>query len=201
MPRTKSAEIVADGTPVMHTPRGASPRGLRSDTFVSRPPGPPPVTVPGPEESEERAPDPPPGDKPASTGPRDWDFAVPEPSPERTRDPLIDPDVNWRQHAGLRAPVDPAPLPELARERFSENWQRLAAEPLRDRRSHAQRRMEKSGLTRWMFSHGRFEMGAAFGFLLLMALLVAAFVYGRRLLAGQDQKANRPAEAHPASTR
>ena len=131
MPRTKSAEIVADGMPVLHTPPGASPRGLRSDSFMSRPPNSPPVSVPGPGDIQECEPDRQAVEEPAPAGPRDWDFAIPELSSERTRDPLINPDVNWRQHAGLRAPMDPAPLPVLARERFSENWERIAAEPPR----------------------------------------------------------------------
>jgi hypothetical protein len=42
-------------------------------------------------------------------------------------------------------------------------------------------------VTRWLFSHGRFELGAAIGPLLLLALLVAAFVYGQKLLSGGKQ--------------
>lgn len=201
MPRTNSDEIVADGTPVLHTPQGAAPRRLRSDAFVDRPAVAPPAAVPGPQEFEERISVLRATGKRASAAPRDWDFAVPEPVRERPRDALVDPGGNWRQHAGLRAPVETAALPDSSRERFSENWQRLASEPLRERRSRVRRSLEKPELTRWMFSHGRFEWGAALGFLLLLALLIAAFVYGRRLLTGHNQKAAPPAEVHRVSTK
>lgn len=199
MTRIKSEEI-ADERPVLHTPRGASPRGLRSDTFVGRPAMAPPSAVPGAEEFEERIPELLASGQPAPAGVRDWDFAVPEPVRQQVRDPLMDPDANRRHQTGLRTPVDTPPLPEFSRERFSENWQRLAAEPARKNRSRVRRSFENSTLTRWMFSHGRFELGVAVGSLLLLALLVAAFIYGHRILGG-DERSPAPAAEKATGSR
>jgi hypothetical protein len=109
---------------------------------------------------------------------------MPDPPPLPARDPLIDPDANRRRQIGLRAPLESSPIPDPARERFSENWQRMAAEPRREHRGRAHRRPNRSLLTRWLFTDGRFDLGAAAGPVLLLALLVAAFIYGRRILGG-----------------
>jgi hypothetical protein len=186
-----------DGGPVHRTPRGASPRPLRSDPFAGRSAAPQTSPLQKPEKQAEPEPtsaEPEPHE-PAPPRERDWNFAVPEPIPNRTGEPLIDPDINWRQHAGLRAPLETAPIPDISRERFSENWQRMAAEPRRESRGRLRRRLQRSALTRWMFSQGRFEMGAAAGLLLLLALLVAAFVYGRRLLSGNERTTTPAAES------
>ena len=94
---------------------------------------------------------------------------------------MIDMDANWRHHAGLRAPLETATMPEISRERFSENWERLASEPISDRRSPAGRKMERSPLTRWLFTQDRFDFGVAIGPLLLLLLLAASSIYCWRL--------------------
>ena len=182
---------------VRHTPRGAAPRCLRSDAFESRSPArlvPAPHTAEAgkdqitsrPETSRQ---------KPSAT--REWDFSLPDPAPPRPGDQLIDMDANWRRHAGLRAPLETAALPEISRERFSENWERLASEPRGDRRSPARTTTERSLLTRWVFTHGRLDFGVAIGPLLLLILLAAASIYGWRLLADHERKPSPTVETIP----
>ena len=185
--------------PVLHTPRGAAPRGLRSDAFEGRQAAPPPAAARKAGATEARthalvAKSP---RQAQAQEARDWDFALPAPAQPRTTDQLVDMDANWRQHAGLRAPSETAPLPEPTRERFTENWERLASEPVPDRRSKVRQKMEQSPLTRWLFTGGRFDFGAAVGPLLLLILLVAAFIYGQRLLAGAGKKMRPAAETAP----
>lgn len=183
--------------PVLHTPRGAAPRGLRSDAFEGRPP-PPPAAAQTAEAFEERVPALLANSRTQqAVEMRDWDFALPVTAPSRKKEPLVEMDANWRQHAGLRAPSEAAPLPEPTRERFTENWERLASGPPPDHRSRVRRKIERSILTRWLFSHGRFDLGAAVGPLLLLALLVAVFIYGQRLLAGGVKKMSPAVETRP----
>ena len=173
--------------PVLHTPRGAAPRGLRSDAFEGRRAAPPPAAQTA-GAMEECLLTPPAPSRSLAAEARDWDFALPAPAPSRRTGQLMDMDANRRQHAGLRAPAEAARFPEPTRERFTENWERLASEPLPDRRSKARRKLEGSWLTRWLFSGGRFDLGAAVGPVLLLILLAAALVYGQRLLAGGGNK-------------
>jgi hypothetical protein len=129
---------------------------------------------------------------------RDWAFGVPESAPEHSsRESLIDPDANWRHQAGQRAPAE-IPLPQSARERFSENWERLASSPQGETRSRSRmrRKLESSKVSGWMFSGGRFELNAVAGTLMLLILLVSAFVYGRRLLTPSEPKADPPAKTN-----
>lgn len=181
-----------DEMPVLHTPRGAAPRGLRSDAFeaVFHPPAvvTPPVATPPP--------------TPVNGEPLDWAFAMPDAQPQDTREPLIDPDANWRHQAALRM-LPETTLPERAREKFSENWERLASEPSNPPGgSPLRRRMERSRMGGWLFSHGRLDLGAAFGPLLLVLLLAAAIIYGRKLLSGGSAEPSRPpaAEVKPAAS-
>ena len=119
---------------------------------------------------------------------------MPEPAPSRQADPLLDPDINWRSHAGLRAPVETAPIPKAAREKFNENWERLASEP--PRRPQGQGRghsLKKSAFTRWLYHDGRLDFINAFGSLLLLGLLAAAIIYGSKMLTGSGGNPHTPA--------
>lgn len=177
----KPAPDFASLPPVQQTPPGAEPRELRSDTFLTRP------DTAAPKLAARESPAPLPAAS-VATVERDWDFALPEPPPQKDGDPLLDPDTNWRQHAGLRAPLEPAALKEDIRERFSDNWARLAAEPPRHSNGHRKHTLQRSPLTRWMFSHGHFDITAAAGPLLLLALLIAGVILGSRLLLGGGVK-------------
>ena len=183
--------------PTLQTPRGAAPRGLRSDAFEGRPAPLPPQSAQTAEAFEARLPELLESSKPKAPQAREWDFALPSATPPRLEHQLMDRDANWRQHAGLRAPAETAPLPDTSRERFSENWERLASEPPKDRSSKLRRKMEQSPLTRWLFSDGRFDFGSAIGPLLLLLLLLAAFRFGQRMLAGGEKQPPRAAETAP----
>src|SRR5204862_3169954 len=100
-----------------------------------------------------RAPEPPSEPPATSAGPRDWDFAMPAPAPAplHPQDPLIDFDSNLRHQSGLRPPAETNALPESSRERFSENWERMAFVAPRHRRSRLRRKLEGSKVTGWMF--------------------------------------------------
>ena len=182
---------------VRHTPRGAAPRGLRSDAFEGRSSTPGPPAVPTMETFEEQVPSILATSRPVPSAPLEWDFSLPDPATPRPGDQLLDRDANWRRQASLRAPLDTAPLPETTRERFSENWERMASEPKRDRRNRVRKKGERSRLTRWLFPDGRFDFGNAFGPLLLVMLLAAAIVYGWRLLADNQRKPSPPVESTP----
>ena len=164
--------------PVLYTPPGAAPRSLRSDPFEknrdARPLREPAANGAVHSETAESSAD----------TPRSWDFAMPAPQPPKAADPHIGPDVNWRRHVGLRPPPTPPSFPTSSRERFCENWERLAAEPAPDRRSRMHRALLASPLTRWLFHRGQLDFGNAFGLLLFAALLAAAVIYGRKFLAG-----------------
>lgn len=200
MARNK-CEIEDCEQPVRHTPRGAAPRGLKSDAFEARSSAPPPRAAPPAEPLEKplRPLSPISGQTPSVT--REWDFSLPDPAPPRPGDQLLDMDANWRQHSGLRAPLEPATLPETSRERFSENWERIASEPRRDRRTSVRKKVERSLLTRWLFPDGRFDFGVAVGPLLLLILLAAAIVYGSRLLTDPERKPPPTVEIIPGRKR
>ena len=183
--------------PILQTPRGATPRGLRSDAFEGRPPPAQPQTAQTAEAFEARLPELMAHSKPKAPAALEWDFALPSAPPPRPANQLMDRDANWRQHAGLRAPAEAAPIPDTSRERFTENWERLASEPHRERSRILRRKMEHSPLTRWLFSDGRFDFGAAIGPLLLLLLLLAAFRFGQRMLADGEKQAPRAAETTP----
>jgi hypothetical protein len=123
---------------------------------------------------------------------------MPAPAPARSplhpQDPLIDFDSNLRHQSGLRPPAETTSLPESSRERFSENWERLAFVAPRHRRSRLRRKLEESKVTGWMFSGGRFEVNAAAGILMLVLLLAAAFIYGKRILTNSESKSPPPAK-------
>jgi hypothetical protein len=180
--------------PILQTPRGAAPRGLRSDAFEGRPTPAPPQSAQTADAFEARLPELMANSKPKTPEPRDWDFALPSAAPPRPANQLMDPDANWRQHAGLRAPAEIVPIPDTSRERFTENWERLAAEPQKDRGGKIHRKLEQSPLTRWLFTDGRFDFGAAIGPVLLLLLLLAAFRFGQRMLADGEKQAPRAAE-------
>lgn len=182
--------------PVLHAPQGVAPRGLRSDPFAGRAEMRPSAGPgPRPEASSETKPAPP---APNSESGRDWDFAMPVPTAPRQSDPHLNPDINWRRHVGLRASVESSGFTETAREKFHENWDRLAsAEPPRTRRGKLSRSLEKSPLTRWLYHHGHLDFGNAFGALLLIGLLVAAAVYGTRVLAGSGHQHTPAAQSSP----
>jgi hypothetical protein len=196
MIRKEMSEI--DPGPVRNTPRGVSPRGLPSDAFAGRAAGPPPLAAKAPDHVESRVPEVPVATEAPPGEPRDWEFHAPEPSPEKLRKPLVDPDSTRRRVAGLHGPGHHARLPDTCRERFSENWARLASEPRSAHRRRARRKTGRSVMSRWFFAHGRFELGAAVGPLLLLALLIAAIVYGQKLLSGGPQS---PPHAVEAETR
>ena len=200
MARNK-CEIEDCEQPVRHTPRGAAPRGLRCDAFEGRSSAPAPPAAQTTKTVEEQIPSSPATGRQKPSATREWDFSLPDPGPPRPGAQLIDMDANWRQHAGLRAPLEAATLPETARERFSENWERLASEPMSDRRSPAGIKMERSPLTRWLFTQDRFDFGAAIGPLLLLLLLAASSIYGWRLLADHERKPSPPVESSPGEKR
>ena len=142
--------------------------------------------MPGLEEFLEKMPSvPPPAVNPAVL---DWDFAMPTPGTPKEQDPHLDTDANWRRQIALRPPVETEAFPSPSRERFSGNWERLASEPLRHRKAADHRKPERSALTRWLFSNGRFDFGAALGPLLLLALLTGLAIYGTRLLSGNEKQ-------------
>lgn len=199
MARDHTRDLTDPSAPVLHVPQGAVPRGLRSDAFLQRESS-RPQPAPSPAEFESRI--------PALTAaaatvpaPRDWDFALPAPLPPKESDALHDPDANWRRQVGLRAPEEPVALPDTARERFAGNWERLASEPRKEHHSVFRRRIEKSRATRWLFTNGRFDFGAAAGPLLLLILLCAAIIYGRQVIASGGHKPAPPAETPPAPAR
>ena len=175
----KSPVVPHPDEPVLYTPPGAIPRSLRSDPFEGRREG-RPQNLQGPAALDQPAA----GSFSDSSGERSWDFAMPAPVAPRTADPHMDPDVNWRRQVGLRAPVETPSFPDSTRERFCENWERLAAEPRNSRESRLHRALVASPLTRWLFHRGQLDFGNAFGLLLLAALLTAAVIYGRKVLAG-----------------
>ena len=115
----------------------------------------------------------------------------------RESDPHLNPDVNWRRHVGLRPPGEAAFFSDTARERFNENWERLASEPARTRHGTMRRTMEKSAVTRWLFHRGSFELGNALGALLLIGLLVAAAIYCTRVLTGTGNPHPPAAQSSP----
>ena len=174
--------------PVLHTPRGAVPRGLKSDAFVARPAAVAPPAGQTVGALEARVPVVEASGDPNPAAVRQWDFALPDPALARSGDPFMQPDANRRRHAGPRAPAEADSIPATAREQFAENWDRLASEPARGRRRKAQRFLERSPLTRWLLSDGRFDFAAAAGPVLLLVLLGALIFYGRRLLAGEEKK-------------
>lgn len=171
--------------PVLHTPAGALPRSLRSDAFEARTPLLPQRPAAEPERQSQ-------------PGERDWDFAMPEPPERKPEAVLIHPDANLRHHPALKLPAGPAPLPDQQRERFNDNWQRLAAEPVPPTQGALRRSLEQSKATRWMFSRGRFDIASFAGLLLLAALLCSAIYYGHRLLAAQPGSAGKAAPQHTA---
>lgn len=178
------------GLPVHSTPPGASPRGLRSESFLTRE-SPPPPDVPGLEEFLEKMPSVPPAD--VNPAVLDWDFAMPTPGAPKKQDPHLDTDANSLRQIALRPPVETEAFPSPSRERFAGNWERLASEPLRHRKGKEPRKSERSPLTRWLFTNGRLDFGAALGPLLLIALLTGLAIYGTRLLLGSGQQ-------HPPAT-
>jgi hypothetical protein len=125
---------------------------------------------------------------------------MPVPATPRQTDPHLDPDINWRRHVGLRAPAETAAFSETIREKFNENWERLASAPPRPRHGKVRLNLGKSALTRWLFHDGRLDFGNAFGSLLLIGLLVATVIYGAKVLAGSggESRQHAPAvQSHP----
>jgi hypothetical protein len=175
-------------TPKWRTPKGASPRGLRSDAFITRS-APPPRTAAAPE------PEVPDKKETEPVEPRDWAFGVPEPARRSGGKALIEPDANLRNIPKLRNAPAHANIPNAAREKFCENWERMEAAPPRQKKSRMRRRLEKSKVSGWLFTGGRFEVNAAAGALMLAVLLVAAFFYGRKLLTNGETKPSPPARA------
>ncbi len=199
MARDHTRDLTDPAAPVLHVPQGAVPRGLRSDAFLQRE-SPRPQPAPSPAEFESRIPA---VIAASATVPaaRDWDFALPAPLPPKDSDPLLDMDANWRRQVGLRAPEEPTILPNTTRERFAGNWDRLASEPRKESHSVFRRRMERSPVTRWLFTNGRFDFGAAAGPLLLIVLLIAAIIYGSQVIAAGGTRPAPSAESQPASSR
>jgi len=173
----KPASKSAPTPPVRHTPPGVEPRGLPSNRLRINP-----DAFPAELAAQESLD--PLSAAPAPVVERDWDFALPQPPPPKEADPLLNADANWRHQAGLRIPLDPDALREGIRDRFSDNWERLASEPPRTLKAPGKAAPLRSPLTRWMFTNGRFDIAATAGPLLLLVLLIAGVIYGSRLLQG-----------------
>jgi hypothetical protein len=167
--------------PVLRTPPGAVPRGLRTDNFeiygiqaraAVQVTEDAPVTKALPLPVEPAA-------------PRDWDFAMPA---ARAVEPeakcgLIEPDANPRYTDALLRSPQPDIVSSADREKFSGNWERLAAEPAFRR----ERLARSSFLRRWLFTaDGRFDAASAVGPLLLLLLLAAIVVMGRRVISAPE---------------
>lgn len=187
-------------SPMLRTPPGAEPRGLPTDDFEGRPAFNPPAAAAGSDETQRRIPALLSSEE--SVAPvRDGDLGVPGPAPpdERRLKLLIEPEANRRHKVKMRALDETVPLPEAARERFSENWQRMASEPRR-KRSRVRRRLVHFPFLRWLFRKRRLNAGIAIGLLLFLLLLLGAFIYSR-LMPGGEGRAAIPSEKSAAASK